>query len=259
MKPSYDPRAREKLRPQISANALAKYLVSSLTVQETILRDARFPRQVMVTPYQDVERAIANYLADPRRDKQGLDTVKKRLTAVFADKASEPGEQNNAKLGLALLERFGAVENSLGLRGFGFEHPGRISPLRIEDVIVPVQLDLLIHPLVIAGEKRVGGVLFRSSKDPDAFSPKKEKTQLRKAELRREMGRYVATLIAMLLEAQFEDKGAPSLHHCLAVDLHLGESISAGTDGRSRRNNINAACRMIARLWDSIEPPPEKP
>jgi hypothetical protein len=259
MKPSYDPRTREKLRPQISANALAKFLVSGLAVQETILRDARFPRQVIVTPYQDVEREIASYLADPRRDKRSIDTVKEKLRQLVRSDDSEPGAINNAKLGLALMERFEVVENSLGLRSYGFEQPGRTSPLRIHGVVVPVHIDLIIQPLVVHGEKRVGGILFRSSKDPDTISPKKEETRLRRTEIRRDMGRYVATMIALLLEAQFPDKGAASLAHSFAVDLHLGESIPAGSDGRSRKNDIDAACRMITRLWDTIEPPPEKP
>jgi hypothetical protein len=255
MKPSYDPRAREKTRPQISTNALAKYLVSPTSVQETILRDARFPRQFVTTPYQSAERALAEYLIDPRRDKEALDIVKKRLKRIIEAADSRPGAIKNAKLDRDLLNRFDLIENRLGLRSLGFEKPGSISPLRIEGVIVTVNVDLLIQPLVIEEENRIGGIIFRSSKEPDVESPKKEETRLKRLNIRHEMGKYVGSLIWTLLNSQFPERGRPSAAHCLSVDIQLGESISAGDDHLARHREIEAACRTIARLWNTVGPP----
>lgn len=61
-----------KKEPQIGANDLALYMVSSETAKLSIIRRNKYPSMHVMAPYQDVKRRLVSHLADPARDKTKL-------------------------------------------------------------------------------------------------------------------------------------------------------------------------------------------
>ncbi len=55
--------------PQISANDLALYMVSSATAQLSIIRRNKYPSKHVLAPYQDVKRKLISFLVSDLRDK----------------------------------------------------------------------------------------------------------------------------------------------------------------------------------------------
>jgi hypothetical protein len=253
---SLHPSVRERSEPRLSANQLAEYLVFGVDRAETIVHDAKFLQAYIPTWYDDSQAALVAYLLDPKRRKEQLFEEIERLNKL-AENSTSADERDRAALDAKVLERFLRIENSLGLNALGFVECGKCAPLLIEGVLVSVQPDLLVQPLVIAKKKAVGAILFRLSKGIDHDSAKKAETREKRVEQRREMARYSALLASMILEKQFGHLGEVSLRHCFAVDVPLGEAIPVSTGDRiARAKRIAKACRQIDQLWPNIPPRP---
>jgi hypothetical protein len=252
-KVSLHPSVRARTEPRLSANQLAEYLVFQIQRAENILHDAKFLQPYIPTWYEDSTEALVNYLADPLRPKSKLYDEIDRLTELAKTTESE-AVRDRAIADAKIIENFLVSENSLGLNKLPFIAPPPTSPLKIEGVFVSVRPHLLIHPLEIAKRKRVGGVIFRLSKGIDHESPKKKETIEKRKDQRREMGCYVAVLLAMTFEKHFEHLGEVSGDHCMAIDVPLGETISVPSNRPTRVSLIKKACRQIAQTWPNIEP-----
>jgi hypothetical protein len=254
-KVSLHPSVRERNEPRLSANQLAEYITFGIERAENIIHDAKFLQAFIPTWYEDSSDALTKYLADPLRKKSNLYDEVERLQALAKSTHSED-EGDRALLDIRIIERFLVSENSLGLNKFAFVAPPKSPPLKIEGVLVSVKPNLLIHPLEIAKKKRVGGIIFRLSKSIDHESAKKESTIAKRKDLRREMGAYVAMLLAMNLEKHLAHLGSASSDHCLAVDVPLGEAIPVPSNPSTRLKTIKKACRQIAQTWPNIAPKP---
>jgi|SRR5215831_1455697 len=253
---SLHPAVRERSKAQLSANQLAEYVVYGIDRAHTIVHDAKFVQAFIPSWYDDSQRAVVDYLTDPLRNKQAIYDEIDRLAKVVAS-AESADVRDRANLDVAVLEQFLRIENQLGLKSLGFlKPPGRCAPLLIEKVLVSVQPDVLVHPLVVAGTKSVGAVIFRFSKGVDPESARKEATREKRREERREMGRYVAVLASMLLEKQFAHLGEVSPKHCIAIDIPLGEAIPLPGDRNKRTLRLKKACTQIAQTWPNVDPKP---
>jgi hypothetical protein len=251
---SLHPSVRERSKARLSANQLAEYAVYGIDRANGIVHDAKFVQSYIPSWYDDSERTLISYLTDPLRKKKIIYDEIERLEDIA--KTSQSGdERDRANLDIAVLERFLQIENQLGLNVLGVVKPPQCAPLLIEKLSVSVQPDLLVHPLVLAGTKNVGAIVFRFSKGTDPESAKKPETRERRREERREMGRYVAVLAAMLLEKQFSHLGQVSPKHCMAIDIPLGEAILLPTSDRQKRTQrLKKACKQVLQMWPNVEP-----
>lgn len=247
MKPVLHPKVRERLAPRMSATAMAEYLTASAEHQERILHDARFAIPPIVTANGDALRALRAYNADPKRDQAALDMVKASLKRKSESKAFTPNQQDEAERCIDIIDAFIAGENSIGMRALACsEVESRLDPLEIEGVELSVQPDLLI-----SRGTRLGAMMFRVAKKPDHISPVRDATKNKWLEQRREMGRYLATMMEMALQ-----RGSIPVdrEYVFVADTRIPERISAANDFAARVRTIQAVCRRISRLWDTIEP-----
>ena len=246
---------RLRQQPQLSANALADLLVHGLSRFDTIVHDAKYMQSYVVSRYADAEKEICDYLARLDRTSRHLQPAFRRLTAKVAE-ATTDAQRDRARDNVAVFEKFAEMEANLGFSGLAFHHPPKTAPLSIEGVLVTVDPNLLIHPLDISGETRVGGIILRLSKGVDPDAAKRKATKDERADRIREMARYTACLLAMQLETSFSHLGSVSPEHCIAVNARLKEVETLGSDRRSRFAEIRKTCRHVARNWNLIEPRP---
>lgn len=247
------PSVREHREPRLSAAALAEYLILRPDQQETILHNSRFSSPPQLVPHSEAMRALRAYNADPARNQETLEAVKRALTIKAENETIKPKAREEARRCIETIQLFQNAENSLGLRSMPLAEAGRFPELIIEDVLVSVQPDLLVEPAAIAGVKRVGGIMFRPQKAPDPEACRLEETRARRGEHRREMARYMVALLFMLLE-NHPELGQADRTLCFVADIRLGERIGMPTDYLARIRAIRSACRQIAQLWDGITP-----
>jgi hypothetical protein len=248
------PFVREHREPRLSAAALAEYLILRPDQQDTVLHNSRFATPPQVVPHSEAMRALRSYNADPRRDQGRLEAVKRVLTLKAENTTLKPKAREEARRCIETIQLFERGENAFGLRSWPLSEPGRFAEVYIEKVAVSIQPDLLIEPTPRPGEeRRVGGVILRPQKAPDPTTCKTDETRVRKGEQRREIDRYLVSLIYILLETHPE-LGRADRDLCFVSDLRLGERINFPSDHLARVRAVHAACRHIAQLWDGIQP-----
>jgi hypothetical protein len=126
-----------------------------------------------------------------------------------------------------------------------FESAPRLAPLNLEGVQVGVALDAVVK---VPNPDRVGGVLLRMARGGEGETENA-------ASKRREIGRNAAVLIYMSVAQNLTRLGAPSPEHCYSIDVQHGEAHQTPRNYLAVNDNMRAACRAIAALWDSVEPP----
>jgi hypothetical protein len=194
------PSVREHRKPRLSAAALAEYLILRPDQQDTVLHNSRFSSPPQVVPHSEAIRALRMYNADIARNQETLEGVKRALTLKSKDTSLKPKAREEALRCIETIELFERAENALGLRSLPLTEAGRFPELNVEGVAVSVQPDLLIEPTALDGVRRVGGLMFRPQKAPDPEACRLDETRRQRGEHRREMARYMAVLLYMLLE-----------------------------------------------------------
>lgn len=139
--------------PQISANDLALYMVSSATTQLSIVRRNKYPSKHPTRKYQDVKRKLIKFLADPSRDLTALVEALQGYEAVEKDPSSLTSTVEQARLSKAVLDAFLQSQNQVFLVQSG-------SGRKIEHISMPhptlkSSQRLICHFVLISG--------FRSS------------------------------------------------------------------------------------------------
>jgi hypothetical protein len=235
----------------MSAAALAEYLIFRADQQETVLHNSRFASPPVVVAHSDAMTAIRAYNTDPNRSKASLDMVKNSLKVRSADLSIRPKAREEALRCLETIDLFELAENALGLRPLRIEEAQRFALMDINGLLLSVQADLIVRGPSI----QVGAVMFRPQKAPDPESCRLEETRRQRGEHRREMARYMLTMMQMAFEKQGAHLGTFERDLTFVADIRLGERIPFPTeDYASRVRAIMAAGKQIERQWDDIEP-----
>jgi len=237
------PHVRTRPNPTISANELAKYLVSGDHAREGILRRAKEVSTAAVIRYRELRQGLVAYLSDPQRPLLRLVELEEALEQRASDTSLTPFSREDASASLEALAAFHRLGNRFGPMSFRAPAtwPG---PLAIEGVAVNVYPDLALVQEARSGP-RYGVAIMRFAKGEDRES---ENGATRRAEI----GRYVATLALMQAQAHCPD--GHIAHHtlCQAIDVQNEDVISIGPSQTRRVNDIRAACRGIARAWPNL-------
>lgn len=196
--------------PQISANDLALYMVSSATAQLSIIRRNKYPSKHPIRRYQDVKRKLIAFLTSTHRDKTKLAEAIDHYREIEVSPTASPSQLEEARLSRAVVEAFYGAYNALDLGKFNFVGvPKGLGPLMLSGVRVTTSLDLLLRTPV-KGVDHGGGAILRLTQAEDGETAK---------DRRERMGEYVAALVYL----QIEDKkpsGLPTLAKiCLAIDV----------------------------------------
>jgi hypothetical protein len=241
MAETLDRDTRVRLVPRITANELARYMVSSDTAKIGIIRRARESTTPPRARYSEIRSALRTGLCDPVNERRILAAAKTKLEQKADDPASSSYARDDASKSLDVLECFTDMRNQLA--GFDYQKaPNRQSPLIIHGVSVSVNCDILIHS-ENRGSQEIGAVLFRFTK-PD------EEESLGAASKRRDMGAYAATLVHMHLTAIDTGDRTPSYKLCWSADIQGKEVHAAPKTYSQKAQNIANACRFIAAIWD---------
>tara|TARA_R110000851_G_scaffold270099_1_gene422755 strand:- start:609 stop:1298 length:690 start_codon:yes stop_codon:yes gene_type:complete len=227
---------------RLSANQLAKYMVSSETAKIGIIAEAKQEGNAKSIRYKDAREAVKGYLTSPNRDRRIIDAAINRFDQMSRDSTLTTFKRSDAQSSADALRAFETLKNQLG----GFEYfaaPQRQPKLEIAGVEISTRLDLLIRR-EYREEKQVGGVIFRWTQADDETEAAIAK--------RRDMGTYAATLVHMHVGQHFAHSMAPAYPICLSVDVQFGDVIAAPKTFSQRAKNMENACRFISAIWDDI-------
>ena len=228
---------RARTEPQISANDLALYLVSTDVGKLGIIRRNKYPSKHIVSPYQDCKRIITRFLADDARDRDTLVAGIEQFEQLTEKSTTAPSKREDARRSIIALDAVLTGYNQLELGKLQFNLAPRLNPLLINGVKVSVNLDLLTSGST-RGVDQQGGAILRL-------------TQADESDKRDEMGAFTAALAFMQVEDKLPGVGEATAKLCLAIDVQNKAKYEARAGSR-RRSNIEAACTMIKSVWPSV-------
>lgn len=240
--PASPEHTRVNLTPRITANELAKYMVSTETGKLSIIRNAKQSTTATRTRYKDARAAVKGYLTHPNRDMAVLDRALESMDQIENDPSRSDFAKDDARKSQAALAAFSRMRNALG----GFDYvvaPRRQPKLNLSGVEVSVTVDLLVERTRRRVDE-VGGVLFRFTQAEDETPAATNK--------RREMGKYAATLVHMHVGANMSGDRQPHNDICIAADVQFEEAIAAPRTYAQRARNMESACMMIGAVWDQV-------
>lgn len=227
----------------MSANDLARYMVAGDVGRRGIIRRAREVSAAVVVRYGDVRAGLQSALCDAVNERRILASTRGALEQKANDTAISAWAREDALKSLDVLESYAAMRNQLAGNDF-VPAPARQPLMRIAGVDVSVNCDVLTHR-DHRSVPSIGGVLFRLTKPEDEES---EATRAR----RLNMGAYAATLVFMQVSANLSGERDPRPDLCWSVDVQHGELHQAPRNYRTRASNIEAACEVIAAMWDRV-------
>ncbi|MER9346540.1 hypothetical protein [Mesorhizobium sp. M0227] len=228
---------------RISANELARFMVSGDTGRMGIIKRAKEKRGAVALRYSDVRAAIAASMCDPIKGKQILAAAFGSFEQKASDASLSAWSREDASKSLDVMESFGKMVNLL--KGFDFvPSPPKQPMLAIGGVGVSVNCDVLIH-CPVKGVECIGAALFRLTK-PDEDETDKAKSK------RDQMGRFVATLVLMQVGANLAGNRQPLFDLCWSVDVQTGEIHKAPKNTKAMIGNMENACQFIAAMWDKV-------
>jgi hypothetical protein len=151
--------------------------------------------------------------------------------------------RDDASKSIDVMDAYLLMRNQLA--GYEFLPPiAKQPPFIIGGVAVSVNCDILIHGQ-IKGSPYRGAALMRLTK------PDEEESSAAKSK-RLEMGLYAATLV-LIYTQEFHDNNVPvSNEFCWSLDIQSGEINRAPRNYANRKNNLEAACEVIAAMWDKV-------
>lgn len=233
------------MRPQpgISANELARYLVAGDHAREGIIRRSKEIATAPVIRYRDLRAGLTAFLGNPVRPPSALAALESLLQQKSTDPSATTFTREDAQASLEALATFRRFLNQLG--GYDFRPPAKWNgALPIESVAVSVYPDLALTQQSRNGD-RYGVALFRLAKGEDQESDSA-------ASKRTEIARYVATLAYMQAQTHCAPDHVAYPALCLSIDVQNQEIVAASRSQTQRVNNIRAACRQIARAWNTL-------
>lgn len=217
-------------------------MVSSETAKLGIIRRAKNPQTPPLIRYKDVRPVVCAYLADDSRSLSRLTEAEQMFAKRKADDTLSDLRQDDARASLLVLQSVHGMKNRLA--PFTFRLAPHSQPkLVIAGVDVSVRADLIVR-MPIKGVEHAGAAVMRFSQDDAETDAAKAK--------RKDMGLYVATLVRKHIDQNMTPNLPVSNRLCLSIDVQHGEVFQAPDSNARRMNDLDAACRFIAAVWDGI-------
>jgi hypothetical protein len=227
---------RVRQEPQLSLNLLGEYMVSSFTRKQSILKDAKYPKDFIGPRYDPAQKAAAIYLANSSGDREQL---RRDLDAKLTGSERSRWFKQRDILCHQATECILKLEDDLKLDGIdvsvGCDADHRMP---IAGVMVTVMPELIVRGVNRKGPF-VGVVKFRYVKTK-AMSVK--------------WATYSATLLHLFAETHLRgDETHVERRHCRFVDVFAGQIQEAPERYRDLRKDVEAACCQIRELWKSVD------
>jgi hypothetical protein len=239
--PDRNTRIRET--PRISANDLARYMVAGDVGRRGIIRRSREVSTAVVVRYSDARTGLQSALCDLVNERRILAATRNMLDQKANDMTNSAFAREDALKSIDVLDSYAAMRNQLAGNDF-VAAPARQPIFRVGGVDISVNCDVLTQRDV-RSIASIGGVLFRLTK------PEDEESEAARAK-RIDMGSYAATLVFMQVRANLAGTRQPRPDLCWSVDVQHGEVHPAPRNYRTRAANLEAACEVIAAMWDRV-------
>jgi len=241
-KPS--PKYRYNPEPRLSANQLSEYLKASPTRRKGIIKDAKFPRTIIVAQYKGARESIGKFICSPERDAGILAAGIASLTAREEELDASDWTKDDSRRSIEAITTFHNSIQAIGINKLDCRPilPGQ-PKLDISGVEISVALDATTHRLK-GGENMVGGVIC-------LFSKATETSGTARAERCK-----VAAVLALRFATEhlgFLGKADPKL--CWAIDVMNGKPYRAPDSYKMLLDNMSVSCEEIALRWGSIDAP----
>ena len=234
-----------KSSPRISANDLARFLVSKPSTQLTIIRNAKYPdsSKPLVIRYSEARQAIVQHLCDMSRSKKVINTAIDLFLQRKDDFSESTFRRDDAEKSIEVLEAILDMSNQTATYRF-VRAPKRQSKLIIEGVEVSVSADMLVEGK-FKGQDAIGAAIMRLSKDDSSTAAAKEK--------RKSMGLYVASLAALHTAQNIANSDQIAANKLsMSIDVMHGEIFVAPQSNAQRVKDITGACQIISTMWSSL-------
>jgi hypothetical protein len=226
---------RVRHTPQLSLSLLGEYMASSFVRKQSILREAKFPKDFIGPRYDPAQKAAALYLsgggadqAQLRRDLDGK-LVGSDRSRWFKQRELLCQQAIDCILKMEAEMKLEGVDVSLGCNN---DHR-----MPIAGVMVTVIPDLIVRGVNRKGPF-VGAVKFRYVKTK-AMTEK--------------WAAYSATLLHQFTETSLcGEETHADRRHCRFVDVFAGRMHEAPEHFKGLRKDITAACEQIKELWKSV-------
>lgn len=209
-------------------------MVASSTSQLGIIKRAADPKPFVVPRYQEARSVLKTYLSDISRRENPLHAAADMFLQKSTDQALSDLKQDDARQSIEVVNAMLGMRNQLS--GYQFHPaPNEQPKLILSGVEVSVRSDLWVHGEK-KGEPEIGGAILRMTQDDSNAK-------------REEMGKYVATLIRMHLDAHNHTNRKPVNRLCMSIDVRNGSVFVAPNANARRINDLEAACKMIHSMW----------
>ena len=228
--------------PRITANDLARYVVSTETGKIGIIRRARESVTAPRLRYRDAREATRAYLGDLNRKKAIIYKARDEFERRTTDPSLTDFVREDAKLSMDVLDALLRMDNQLAAFEFATA-PRSQKKLELGGVDVSVNVDLLTLRTK-GSDELIGGALFRFTKADDETDAAASK--------RREIGGYAATLVQMQVRKNLAGNRKPNHALCMSIDVQCEEVHIAPRTYAQKAQHLENACRFIAAMWDKV-------
>lgn len=228
--------------PKISANDLARFLVSKPTTQISIVKNAKNPSKPPIIRYSDARKAVVEHLCDMTRSISPLVAAETLLQQRSSDPAMSSLRKDDALKSIDVLHAIQSMSNDLAPYQF-VSAPQKQSKLNVQGVEVSVYANCLVHGAK-SGNPEIGAAMLRMTQDDASTDAAKAK--------RKNMGLYVATMLRMHVDNSLRGNRKPANRLCMSIDVQHGEVFAAPNANAQRIKDINSACQLISALWPTL-------
>jgi hypothetical protein len=227
--------SRVRSSPRISVNKLGEYITSSPIRRRTILRNQKYPSEIIITRYNDCVDPIINFFADPVHDPGRLHRA---IEEIRVQPALNDNQVTTRRVNIEALTRLLEAHELLTGNGLAFRRlPDQAPHLKIADVEVSVRPELEIVRTDRQGAIRYGLLkLYLKKSHP----------------LEEDTAKYIATTLHQYAELNYGPAEAVDPPCCLVLDIFAKRTHSAPRNYRNRRGDIVAACEEIGSRWSTL-------
>lgn len=222
-------------QPSISVNKLGEYIVSRGNRQREILRDRKFPTNYKGMYYREASEAVASCLASNLEDLSSLARTQRVLEQKTPEKV---GTQRRINSNIDAIESFDALLDSIDFHGGTPElAPHTAERLVRHTVEISVRPEIILRGTGRGGKPLVGAMKVHFS---------------RTRPLNEESAAYVSAVVQEYCREKLvrdEEVYAP---YCFVVDIGSMEVYSGVRSTVQRMKDVEAECRNIQALWNSI-------
>lgn len=198
--------------------------------RRTIVEQAKNPKAYITARYKEAKDAIKAYFTSGYREE----IIDKCIKALKAIEPESDFQQNDRATSLELLD----VVRDTDFPDFdGY----KIEPFKGDNTLLSLHgVDISVNPdLVILNEREVGIIKLHTSKN-NALTD--------------ESSLYIATILHNFASTHLAASGREANREiCISYDTFAESLVPAPVSIKRRWSHIEAACKEIALLWDSVE------